>query len=177
MAKRSSKDAIVNKLDALLADMPPADILVLAGGFLAGTMGYTPLSAILGAAGKGDISGNTEIRKAREAIKGKLTEQEMNQANNYLNQLDFMAAFGSMFGNPVPGFAASWAASGVDMMADQKAPLTQEQLERQKDTREYIKLSLVMGITGMIEAYVITRPGTIAGIGEIVKGIGEIVPG
>jgi len=42
---------------------------------------------------------------------------------------------------------------------------------------ELLKIKTSMGLIGMIEAYAITRPGTIASIGEIIKGVGEIVPG
>jgi len=38
------------------------------------------------------------------------------------------------------------------------------------------KKELALGLVGMIEAYTITRPGTIQNFGEILKGIGEIVP-
>lgn len=43
--------------------------------------------------------------------------------------------------------------------------------------REILKVKLSLGLVGMIEAYSLSRPGTVAGIGEIVKGVGEIIPG
>lgn len=39
------------------------------------------------------------------------------------------------------------------------------------------KARILLGAMGAIAAYAITRPGFFAGIGEIVKGIGETVPG
>lgn len=36
---------------------------------------------------------------------------------------------------------------------------------------------LGMGCIGLIEAYAVTRPGFLAGVGEVIKGIGEIIPG
>lgn len=42
---------------------------------------------------------------------------------------------------------------------------------------ELLKIKTSLGLIGMIEAYAITRPGTVSGIGEIIKGVGEIIPG
>jgi len=42
---------------------------------------------------------------------------------------------------------------------------------------ELMKLKTARGLVGMIEAYAITRPGTISGIGDIIKGVGELIPG
>lgn len=39
------------------------------------------------------------------------------------------------------------------------------------------KARILLGAMGAIAAYAITRPGFFTGIGDIVKGIGEIVPG
>ena len=40
-----------------------------------------------------------------------------------------------------------------------------------------LKARIIMGSMSAIAAYAITRPGFLMGVGEIVKGIGEIVPG
>lgn len=42
--------------------------------------------------------------------------------------------------------------------------------------RHNIEARLVAGATGALIAVVITTPGALSGFGEIVKGIGEIVP-
>ena len=38
------------------------------------------------------------------------------------------------------------------------------------------KRDLALGAMGMVEAYALTRPGTLQSFGEILKGVGEIVP-
>ncbi len=40
-----------------------------------------------------------------------------------------------------------------------------------------VKARLLLGALGALTAYMVTRPGFFSGIGEIVKGVGEIVPG
>lgn len=42
---------------------------------------------------------------------------------------------------------------------------------------ELLKIKTALGMVGMIEAYAITRPGTISGIGDIIKGLTSIIPG
>lgn len=49
--------------------------------------------------------------------------------------------------------------------------------EIRKIDLELLKIKTALGMVGMIEAYAITRPGTISGIGDIIKGLTSIIPG
>jgi len=71
---------------------------------------------------------------------------------------------------PTAGYGASTLTETINVISGGDT-------EKQKNIRDYLLSTVAMGCIGMIEAYAITRPGTLAGVGEIVKGIGEIIPG
>jgi MFS family permease len=133
-------------VDELAQDMPRADAVILVLGMIAGSQGYTPLSAILGA----DITGSMKVQEKASsgAIQGMLSAGPL-------------VGVGLIVGGLIGTFEGL---SSGDEPTDNA-------------TREAWQAKIAMAAIGAIEAYAITRPGTVAGIGEIVKGVGEIIPG
>jgi len=175
MSKRKDKilaqvESTAAKVDRFVGEIDPPDLLILAGGFIAGTQGWTPLSAILKIAPEFNISKKLEDLKTKAAEK--LPPEKANAVNMMADSMKIATFF-----NPIGIPVVSWGASEMEKELD-KLPEFQESTKEEKDAmKQYLMASLCMGIVGMVEAYVITRPGTISGIGEIVKGIGEIIPG
>jgi hypothetical protein len=134
-------------VDELAKDMPRADAIILVLGMIAGSQGYTPLSALLGSNITG--SGTIQNKAANGAVQGFFSAGPLAGVGLIV---------GGLFGT-IEGFVGS---------GDEPTDTA---------TREAWQSKIAMAAIGAIEAYAITRPGTVAGIGEIVKGIGEIVPG
>lgn len=90
----------------------------------------------------------------------------------------------SYYGAPPVGYTGNWPPYGTTLgklqdeidkvSAEKKLKYTFEQWWLEQ------KVKIVMGCTGAIVAYMLTRPGfvpeTLKGLGEITKGIGEIAP-
>lgn len=155
MVKEHPIDKLTEALDKLLGEAPPQDILILAMGFIAGANGYTPLSALFKSSGV--LSSTDSLQE--KAAKGDATA-------------GFMSGLTSIPGLPIVGGIAGGLIAGLNGLFP-TAPLS----EPEKVTYDATMAKLSLACIGAIEAYAITRPGTVAGIGEIVKGIGEIVPG
>ena len=149
--KAEKRTAFVDKLDKLFAEVSPTDGLILTAGFIAGTKGYTPITAMINTA-TGLISGSSA---------------------------------GSLYGiDPVLKLEGTWAAGlalglpglmGAYLTAWQKPP--EQKTKEDKDIIDSLGETIALGCIGMLEGYAITRPGTLAGVGEIVKGVGGIIPG
>lgn len=164
--------SVVQTVDTLFQDIKGEDILIMAGGFIAGTQGYTPISALISIAGE---SPSAKIKSARDTAASKLSGGELAQANSFLGALDFINVVGAFLPS---GFLGQQAAGyGASQLEEQINTMVPADPEKQKQVRDYVMSTLAMGCVGMIEAYAYTRPGTLAGIGEIVKGIGEMIPG
>jgi len=147
--RKVSKPSAVETLDKLFADVDPIDALILTAGFIAGTKGYTPISAMINVA-----SGTSGAVGALYGIDPLLK-----------TELSYVA---SLFGG-VPGLIGSY----FTLWAKPEEQKTQEE----KDIMVKVGDTVAMGCIGMLEGYAVTRPGTIAGVGEIVKGVGAIIPG
>jgi len=171
--KKKDKEAlnkIVGAADRLVADVQLPDLLILTGGFIAGTQGWTPLSAILKVAPEFNLS--NKLQRVKELVQQKLPPEKRVAVNSFLDLLGFTGSLGGP-----QQLVALWG-SGQAIDELEKLPDYQKATEDEKDAMKQIVMTTIcMGIVGMIEAYVITRPGKIAEIGEILKGIGEIVPG
>jgi len=133
-------------VDELARDMPRADAVILVLGMIAGSQGYTPLSAILGM----DLTGSMKVQEkaASGAIQG-------------------MLSAGPLVG---VGLIVGGLLGTIEGLTSGDEPTDNA-------TREAWQAKIAMAAIGAIEAYAVTRPGTVAGIGEIVKGVGEIIPG
>jgi len=156
--------------DRFVGEVGLPDILILSGSFIAGTQGWTPLSAIIKVAPEFNFA--MKAQEAKNVARAKLSPE---QAQAVESGLDWMNIFSSL--NPLARVSASAYASSV---ADELGKLPDYSAAtpvQQKAMRDYYLQILCMGIVGMVEGYVISRPGTIAGIGEIIKGIGEMIPG
>lgn len=74
--------------------------------------------------------------------------------------------------------AKTMAAAIADQVeADIAAGETSPEMEKLKDSWELLRRRILMGSFGAFAALLLTSPGFLGGIGEIVKGVGEIVPG
>lgn len=150
---------ITATLDRFVSEADPEDLALMSMGAFAGWHGYTPLTALINTAGAGvdflqDIK---EKAKKGDSIAALEYGTAMGAINPMMGGPSTIAALLYPFFNPSYG----------DNIA------TSEKVE----IKDAVVAHLCLACIGAIETYVITRPGTIAGIGEIVKGIGEIVPG
>lgn len=157
-AKKEKTEEVIDRLDRFMSELAPADALIMSMGFYAGYNGYTPLTAIINQTGSGGYYQNLIDRA---------------------NRGDVAAGFqgGLMFGGGLLGasLGAMYSAFKGPIDALTGNPAVGE-AERQ-DIIKGFQAKIAMACMGAIEAYAITRPGTIQGIGEIVKGIGDIIPG
>ena len=84
-----------------------------------------------------------------------------------------------MPGAPVK-FVLDWLTGGKD--AEAPKPESTEDLAKDPDAtatdkwKHELEIRLVSGAIGALVAIMITQPGFMSGVGEIVKGIGELVP-
>lgn len=170
MNKKSAEVAsmLVGGLDKLVADMKPEDLLIMSMGAFAGSRGYTPLTALFSVGGLS--VGSVSDLKAK-ADKGDVVA-------------GFQVGFGGsplgMFTGAIPLVGLiSGLNSAAQVASKGSGPdVTPEMSSSDKNiVVEAIYSKIALACIGAIEAYTITRPGTLAGVGEIVKGIGEIVPG
>ena len=172
-AKRESKiDSVIQRMDVLFSDLPPQDLLIMAGGFIAGTQGFTPLSSLIR---YGQETPSAHIREAKEAAASKLSGDELAQANAFLGILDFNNTISAFL--PLGWLTQQVQGAGAAQVTETINAIAGGDPVKQKNVRDYLLSTVAMGCIGMIEAFALTRPGTMAGIGEIVKGIGEIIPG
>lgn len=172
-AKRESKiDSAIQRMDVLFSDLPPQDLLIMAGGFIAGTQGFTPLSSLIR---YGAESPSARIKEAKETAASKLSGDELARANSFLGILDFNNTISAFL--PLGWLTQQVQGAGASQMTETINAIAGGDPVKQKNVRDYLLSTVAMGCIGMIEAFALTRPGTMAGIGEIVKGIGEIIPG
>lgn len=170
MAKRDVSEAVdrtVKYLDDLMAEMPPTDLMVMMLGAVAGYNGYTPMSAVINVgSGLGDI--NKGLKE--KADKGDVIAGYAYGATN--------SPFGVLGGaSPLITFIYGSLGAAQAAQAGTTPETVNLPVDQRKELAQAIMAKAALAAIGAIEAYAITRPGTIAGIGEIVKGIGEIVPG
>jgi len=175
MSKRKDKllaqvETTTQKIDRFVGEIAPPDLLILAGGFVAGTQGWTPLSAILKVAPEFNIS--KKLESLKETAKQKLPPEKANAVNMMADSMGLASFF-----NPIAIPVVSWGSGEMERQLETLPDYQESTKEEKEAMKEYFMATLCMGIVGMVEAYVITRPGSIAGIGEIIKGIGEIIPG
>jgi len=130
-----------NRLWAYLEKMPPQDAAIMAAGFIAGTQGYTPMSAII------KLGITPETKGAFE---------------------DMAAAVYLITGGPF-----QWA---TYLLGESRQMKDESGADRPPTASETALAVLALGCIGTIEAYAVTRPGFLSGVGEVIKGIGEIVP-
>jgi len=147
---KSNKIDFVDSLDKLFAEVNPTDALILTAGAIAGMKGYTPISAMINSAsGLAEGKAAGALYGIDPVLKGALT---------------YGAAFAGL-----PGIFGSY----FTMWTKPKEDMTVEEKSEWERSGDLIALAAI----GMIEAYAITRPGVVQGIGEIAKGIGEMIPG
>jgi len=159
-------------LKEFFADMDKEDLVIMVGGFVAGTQGYTVLSSLIKFGGD---SPSAKIRQARDDAAMNLSAIELDQANNFINVLDVLNTIGSFLPSGVlTQQTAGYGAQGVSEIATSIGGTDPTKV---KNARDYLISTIALGFVGMIESYALTRPGTIAGLGEIVQGIGQIIPG
>jgi len=170
MKRKDTAKAITDTLDRFVGEIPPADLLILTGGFIAGTQGYTPLTAMLKLAPELDYK--VKLMDAKRTAASKLTPEQASGVNAFIDTLGIGA-----IGNPLGGLIAGWGADQITQQLESMPSYQKSSSSERVAMKEYFVATLSLGLAGMIEAYVITRPGSIAGVGEIIKGIGEIVPG
>lgn len=152
-------------LDRFLGEIPPQDILILSMGFFAGTQGYTPLSALM------KFSGDAPIDV--DKIKDTQLKAAAGQANVSLNLLSL-----SPFSAWAPVLLGEYPESLFMSIDEAKSGgLTDDEKAAIEARRQHLIATIALGCIGAIEAYAVTRPGTVQGVGEIVKGIGEMIPG
>lgn len=151
-------DSVVNTIDKLMSDLPPQDFTIMSLGAFAGWHGYTPLTALINAGGSA-VSGVDNL--AQRASQG-----------------DIVAGFetgmltGGVLGGSIGAMFAAFSGAYNGIVGNQDI-----KKEDKKTILDGLVAHMALACVGSIEAYAITRPGAIAGIGEIVKGIGEIIPG
>lgn len=174
------KKAIAPTLDRFLGELPPQDLIIMAAGFFAGTQGYTPMTALFkGFSSINYGSSSEKIQQDREDAAKRLTGDQLQAVNNAYNGFDWMNllnSFNPLFGpanQALGGMAQSEIANRVSRLPE----IPQEDREKVEAAKAYIKATMALGCMGLIEAYTITRPGFIQGVGEVVKGVGEIIPG
>jgi hypothetical protein len=153
MKKADKADKLSVIMDRLLAEIKLEDLLIMSAGALAGSQGYTPLSALI----KG-MSGGQAAETGVDPLKLAV------------------AAFG-----PGIGLAYNWPlllgplgpfiglAVGQFVKADGTPPTETE--------KEAITKTMALASVGMIEAYAITRPGAIQGIADLVGSIAGVIQG
>ena len=148
--KVDERARLVDELDKLFAQISPTDAIVLTAGFIAGTRGYTPVSALIKAA-----AGLTEGTAAGALYN---IDPLLKVSGTW------MAAYGG-----IPGLLAAYLTMWQKPKEDRTA-------EEQSVVEAYTDV-IACGCVGLVEAYAITRPGFISGVGDIVKGVGAIIPG
>jgi len=144
------KREFIDSLDKLFAEVNATDAIIMTAGAIAGMKGYTPLSAMINI-GKGVATGTAtgSLYNIDPLLKSALT-------------------YGTAFAG-VPGIIGAYFTLW--------SKPAEQQTQEEKDQLAVFGDTIAMGMIGLIEAYAVTRPGTVAGVGEIVKGIGGIVPG
>jgi len=163
-------------LEAILEGLAkkPEDFAILGLGFFAGYEGYDVLAHF--------FSGFGLMKLEEQTASDIITRAASGPAGFIMPQALVDIAKLSMF----PGLAIGDIIGGKvheilhPQKTDQQIADDPSKTEDQKKLDIYIhdlKARMVMGALGAIAAYTITRPGFISGIGEIVKGVGEIVPG
>jgi|WetSurMetagenome_2_1015567.scaffolds.fasta_scaffold104612_3 hypothetical protein len=159
MVKAKLPDGLVDVVDRLTKEADPTDLFILSAGFIAGYHGYTPVTSLMKLGG-GAISSIDDMKQ---------------KAKNGDVVAGFELGFGLGGGVLGAGIGAAYSAfSGVFSHVSNSPDIP---VDKKKEILEGLIAHLSMACIGAIEAYAITRPGTIAGIGEIAKGIGEMLPG
>lgn len=142
---KAEKDTITEKIDALLAEIPVPDLLIMAAGAYAGSRGYTPMTSLIGGKAGEQIAGLLESMRAhQDAMKWTMP----------------FLAFG-----PLPLLMAI-----LFPVTPESPP---EDVEEKKAAEDILALACI----GMIEAYMMTRPGVLPALieaaGQAVQGLGK----
>lgn len=162
MSRKSDKvdlDALTERLDKLLAEAPPQDLLIMGFGLVAGWNGYTPITGLMNMGGNAVSTWQDLVDKASkgDVIAGGMAGMPLGLAGGAIGMM--YAAF----------------AGPINAMTGEREVVVEP--DKVKIMRDAIAAKTALACIGAIEAYAITRPGTVAGIGEIVRGIGDIIPG
>lgn len=174
-SKKSVGSTALEAVDRLVGEVPPTDLIIMTAGFFAGTQGYTPMSAIMKSLDAGAFNTNNKLNDAREKAKARLSGNDLNAANTMISSLQIVDLLGVL--NPMNKMVAGYGADELNRRLDTLAVAPgPNEADRKAAAKEYVLSTVALGCVGLIEAYAFTRPGTLAGIGEIVRGIGEIVP-
>lgn len=180
------KAPTADTIDKLVQEVGVPDMLILTAGFFAGTQGWTPMTALINM-GRVDTS-ETKKKLTELQQQGNTTAGFINGYNPTMSPLDAFIpppfrlllgiggsgqAFTSGIFNGPPSsdeVGAAVEAAGSKKKWKEYTP------DEQKQIIDGIKATIALGCIGMIEAWAITRPGTLQGIGSMIQGIGEIVP-
>lgn len=148
-------DRMVEMIDKMLEKLPAEDAIIFTCGFYAGYHGYTPITALM----KGAGAGVADLQA--KAAKGDLAAGlQLGMGFGGLGMS--LGVMYAAFSGPINKLLNS----NVDMPESSRA-----------DIIAGFEAKIALACVGAVEAYALTRPGTIAGIGQIVQGIGAIIPG
>jgi len=153
MTKSERAEQMSKLLDRLFQEIKLEDLLIMSAGALAGSQGYTPLSAMIKSMndGAGKDTGVDPLKTAMAAF-----APGVGLAYNWPLLL---GPLGPFIGIAVGNFVKK---DGTEPTDAEKQQITQ---------------TMALAAVGMIEAYAITRPGAIQGIADIVGSIAGVVKG
>ena len=165
-ARKTTKESKAAIIDRFLGEIPPADLLILTAGAIAGSQGYTPLTMLM------NIGGGIANWAAQDlplAVK-ELDQKVKDDPWKWLTATIIA---------PIPTLIASWWEEEHRVTY---APPTAPE-EAQKHQEAQIAM-LAMACIGMIESYAITRPGVVVGLAKIAgdvavgmaKAASEVIP-
>lgn len=158
---------MVSNMDKLFADVPVIDATILILGFYAGYNGMTPMTAIMG--WLPGFSKQKTIVSSGSTISDPFGFQGVRDTQLNVERL-----------SQIPGGV------GIPIIVPKKPEnMTDQEV---KDEKLFDSYRICLGCCGAIEAYMITRPGSLGAItglvgtmavaaAEAIKGIGAIVPG